>query len=229
MFCTFVMKFELSNCRVDQVIDSKDFVLASPTNTSIEKFDATANRRTKFLPRHVGKKLPNLKEFDARHCGLTILLEFYFKGMRSLENLNLRGNQITTIEPKTFDDLVGLRFLSLHDNRIETLDRKLFVKMVNLTNIFLTSNKIKFLSPSTFTIPGNEKLSMVSLSGNVCINGSYNGRSNLNQLETDLKVKCAQTYVSDFIPRCSQRRNGHKFENCEIVTPFPEKEMVDIY
>lgn len=199
MFCSFRLHgnsyHQMKTCSVDNVIDNQDIVLGSPKNNSIERFEVSENIETKFLPKDVGEKFQNLIEFWARQCGLKIIFDFYFKNMGKLVNLNLRYNQITTIKPKAFDDLVSLRELWLNDNMIETLDENLFAKMTSLEKIGLFNNKIKFLNPETFKIPGNRRLWSVYLEGNVCISKDYNdymAEANLNQLESDLKTLCLQ-------------------------------------
>lgn len=191
---------------INQNIDSEDFVLESPTNTSIKHFYVIgrqlkfkpkfiSNRRVKYLPKSIGELFPNLEEFCASFCGLTIVRDFYFKNMRSLERLLLGFNQITTIEAKAFDDLVSLYDLDLHGNLIETLDEKLFIKMVNLAIINLNSNSIKFLNPATFKIPGNGRLSMILMWANYCIAEHYvsdNVGRDFTQMESDLKANCTQ-------------------------------------
>lgn len=143
----------------------------------------------KYLPKEVGEKFPNLKSFSSEKCGLTIVRNFYFKNMQKLDFLQLRRNEIVTIEAGSFDDLIKMDSLFLDNNLIETLDAKLFAKLVTVRKISLTSNKIKFLSPTTFKIPGGE-LTTVFLGENVCIDKYYYENHNLNELESDLRAKC---------------------------------------
>lgn len=180
----------VNTCKVNQAIDSEDFFLGSPRNTSIEIFRAIGYIQIKFEPRSIGEKFPNLKEFSVQKCGLTIVRDFNFKHMQRLEKLDLQFNQIKTIEAKAFDDLASLRLLVLANNKIETLDEKLFVKLVNLQDIWLQGNKIKFLSPTTFKVPGNVNLSLVWLQTNDCIDKAY--YKYLDELEPDLRANCTQ-------------------------------------
>lgn len=193
VFCKVKLIVGLSLCLVNQTIDSEDFVVGSPRNTSIEEFVTSNFRQVKFLQRHIGEKFPNLILFKAERCGLTIVHNFYFKDMGNLQKLALNANQIAKIEVGAFDDLRSLSRLDLYDNLIETLDEKVFVKMANLELIRLSKNKIKFLNPATFEIPRNEKLSWVDLRGNVCIDEWYSLElSNWLQLEVELRANCTQ-------------------------------------
>lgn len=191
VFCIFQKNYGTINCIVTEAIDSEDYVLGSKRNTSIELFNVTDNRLLQFLPRHIGKKLPNLKDFLAWNCRLTVVRDFYFKNVGSLEFLSLADNQIATIEANAFDDLVSLRLLRLQNNLIETLDEKLFEKLVNMREISLLGNKIKFLSATTFQLLGG-KLYLVDLRWNVCIDQGYKMIQNLNQIESDLRANCTK-------------------------------------
>lgn len=198
VFCRLETNYDLfydrqmSTCKVNQSIDSKDYFLRSPENTSIEKFNASDNRQVKFLPRHIGKKLPNLIEFSTEKCGLTVVHNFYFKDMERLNYLNLFHNQITLIESSAFRDLVNVERLILNYNLIQALDEKLFDSLVNLENIYLQANRIKYLSPTTFKIPRNEKLGWVDLHENFCVDEIYSLELNLNQLEVDIRANCTK-------------------------------------
>lgn len=178
-------------CKFYQAIDNEDFALRSPEfSDSIRYFDTSFNKQVKFLPRNIGKKLPNLKAFWGQSCGLTIVRDFYFKNMRELDSLHLGGNQIKKIEPTAFDDLVSLTGLFLWHNQIEALDENIFIKLKKLEDISLSNNKIKFLSPSTFIIPGNGKLRAIDLQYNICITSQYLGVGSFIQLEADIKANC---------------------------------------
>lgn len=186
-----VVKFvsqDLQACaNFDQPIESEDYVLESPVNTNVRMFFVKDNRKVKFLPRLVIEKLPNLKNYYVKICGLTALRNFNFKNMRKLERLNLDDNRISKIESAAFNDLVNLRVLELNENLIETFNGRLFEKMVNVEEIWLKSNKIRFLSPTTFMIPRG-KLYYVDMRGNVCKVGFYN--QNLGKLGSDISVHC---------------------------------------
>lgn len=194
VYCTF--RTEHSNCcgrtktcRVSQPIETEEYVLASPVNTTVEQFYVSENDKVKYLPKDIGDKFPSLKEFWALSCGLTVLRDHYFKNMANLLNLNLFGNKITTIEPAAFKDLVSLEKLWLENNLIETLDGRTFATMVNLKQLDLHQNKIRILSPTTFQITGG-KLERVDLGSNVCINKWYN-MENWNDLIPDISANCA--------------------------------------
>lgn len=184
------MEFSLKTCSIKQAIDSEDYILASPLNITIEEFNIDDNSKIKYLPRGIGIKLPNLKEFWAENCNLSVVRHYYFQNMRKLQNLNMYGNKIVLIESSAFKDLVSVETLNLAFNMIETFDEKLLTSLVNLQKIYLYNNKIKFLSPVAFKIPKNGKLQYVNLEENTCINSPYD-LVDLGLLETDIRANCS--------------------------------------
>lgn len=198
VFCFFEAKFsgccgEVNTCTINQNIDTEYSVLASDFNTSVKAFVIRDNKELKFLPINIGEKFLNLKEFGVVRCGLTVVSSHYFKDMRNLQDVDLDGNKIETIEAGAFKDLVNVKGLYLSHNIIRTLDENLFATMVNLDCLDLRFNKIKFLGPNTFIIPGG-KLTDVDLSRNVCINGGYRnyGSLGLSQLKSDIEAHCSE-------------------------------------
>lgn len=187
----------LNACLVlNQNIISDDYDLGSEVKTNVEQFEIIYNREVKFLPRNIGEKFPNLKEFRVLNCGLTVVRIHYFKNMQNLKRLMCSFNEITTLEAGAFEDLVNLRWLKFDNNLIETLDAKLFATMMNLEDIRLNDNKIKFLSPETFKIPGG-KLDYVLLKSNVCIN-DYFYSATFDKLERKIRQNCSQPFDSLF-------------------------------
>lgn len=182
---------KLKTCLVNQTIAIEEHILASPFNKTIEEFDISDNKNVKYLPKHIGEKFPNLKEFFAISCGLTIVRDFYFENMQNLQFLTMTFNKISTIESEAFRDLVRLERLWINDNLIETLHNKLFVSMMNLQELSVDNNKIKILGPTTFKIPGG-KLELINLESNVCIDGYYglHGPKAVSELENDIRANC---------------------------------------
>lgn len=196
VFCELIMMDSLSSqlsksstCQVEQAIDHEDYVLGSDFSTAVEQFLIRNDEEVKFLPRYVGERFPNLKEFMAVNCGLTVVRSHYFKNMRNLLYLFLFQNKIVTIEPDAFNDLVSVNQLYIYRNLIETLDEKMFAFMVSLAGLHLDYNKIKHLSPETLVISGG-KLRSINLNYNVCISKEFD-LNNWDQLENDLRARCS--------------------------------------
>lgn len=209
VFCAFKRDYSeylgrfIATCGIHPKIGNERFVLATRVNATIKYFMVIENKRLKFLPRDIGKKLPNLKDFNVWECGLIFVRNHYFRDMKKLRCLTLSYNRIAAVESDSFVDLVSLEALHLEGNRIKTFDKNIFAKMASLREIFLYDNRIKFLSASTFKIPfGN--LELVALSSNVCINSWYTKFANfrsLEYLESDLKARCTRTSLFDFLMR----------------------------
>lgn len=182
-------------CVLSNTIASEDYVLGSDSDSYVEEFDIQDNENVKYLPRHIGEKIPNLNKFVAIRCGLTVIRDFYFENMVRLEDLFLNENRIAMIEPGAFVDLTQLKSLYLNENLIETFDEKLFQTMVALESINFSYNRIKFLSPSTLEIPG-ARITYVELLKNICIDNFYNAHSPGSELlEQDLIANCTQGWV----------------------------------
>lgn len=179
---------KLKTCVADQTIDSDYFVLETAIDTSIEQFFVKDNSEVKFLPERIGEKFPNLKVLSVSKCALTILREHYFKNMTKLKNLLLNHNQIEMIELDAFKDLKNVETLWLRNNKIEKFNGTLFSRMNSLITLLLSDNQIKFLSSTTITL--GQKLEIVDLERNNCINKKYL-KKNLQSLVPDLKAKCS--------------------------------------
>lgn len=176
---------------MNQTIAIEEHVLASHFNKTIEEFDISDNKYVKYLPKYIGEKFPNLKEFFAISCGLTLIRDFYFKDMKNLQFLTMTFNKISLIESKAFRDLISLERLWINDNLIETFHNKLFVKMVKLQELSVDNNNIKVLGATTFQIPGGT-LELINLESNDCIDGYYgpHGPKTVGDLENDIWANC---------------------------------------
>lgn len=95
---------------------------------------------------------------------MTIILDFFFESMWHLESLTLIANQVTTIEPRAFADLVNVKSLELQGNLIKTLDQNLFQTMDELESLDLGNNKIVNIVPLAFV--NLVKVNTLNLQGN---------------------------------------------------------------
>lgn len=168
-------------CVVNQTIDNEIYVLRPEPDTTVEGFEVFKNSKMQFLPRHIGKRFPNLLDFWASDCGLTIVRDFYFANMRNARSLFLAKNKIAMIETDSFKDLISVQWLSLSDNKIETLDGHIFASMVKLHELWLQNNEFHLLSPTTFKIPSGQ-LTYVHVTSN-CTLKELRDYYGLDQLE----------------------------------------------
>lgn len=169
-------------------MESDFFIIASESSNLVLSFSIRNKQNARFLPRHIGIKFPNLEEFTASKCSLSIIRNFYFDKMRRVQYMDLSFNEIAVVEKGSFKDLFSVKYLFLGNNRIETLDSELFQVMVNLKTLDLAHNSISSLDPATFTIQGG-KILEVNLLSNACINGLYVA-NDFFRLKTDVRSKC---------------------------------------
>lgn len=184
--------WNVTTCRICENIASENFAIASPINTTVKIFTIWLNKETKYLPRHIGEKFPNLRVVSLRGCGLTVVRNHYFQDMQNLQYLTLTENRISAIDNGAFKDLVNLTELDLRYNLLETLDENIFATMKNLYELWLGFNKIKFLSFATFAVPF-ANLASVDMNGNVCISAWYakGFLRSFDLLESDLNESCS--------------------------------------
>lgn len=169
-------------------IDIEFHILGSEIDTNVQGFHLHDALETKYLPKYIGEKLPELQEVAVYGTGLTIVRNYYLKNLKTVRFLTLYGNNIAIVEPKAFTDLVSVEELRLQHNRIGTLDEKVFTTMAKLKKVYLNNNNLKSLMPATFVIP-DANLSTVNLDSNDCIDKYYNV-NNIYRLEADLGTVC---------------------------------------
>lgn len=115
-----------------------------------------------------------------------------FDRLRNLTFLGLTGNQLVALPPGTFDGLQHLVELQLNWNKIATLDRHCFSSLLQLRILQLEHNKISSVAPETFT---NMSLVELSLKSNKLENipaGIFNSLTNLTKLDLRFN-KCCDT------------------------------------
>ena len=75
---------------------------------------------------------------------------FHSKGLLNLNRLNLKGNNIETIQRGTLDFLPNLRWLSIQNNSISRIDKYYFENLSSLRKLYLDDNKITEIENGTF-------------------------------------------------------------------------------
>lgn len=113
-------------------IDAEGFTI-TPKDETMGALDFHANKKVKFLPTGVSESLPNLLLYDARKCSLTTISKTHFKDLNKLKVLNLYGNQISTINSDTFEDLIALEILWLRKKFIFIFSNYSFISISQAT------------------------------------------------------------------------------------------------
>lgn len=118
----------------------------------------------------------------------------------NLDLVDLSGNNIKYMHPRSFNKNPHLRKLLLSDNRVRTGKVKVLLKQASLTDLQLSRNKIKYLPARIFS--GLPSLKVLFLDGNQLskINPKvFSGLSNLKYLH--LGNNWLKTIPSNLVPR----------------------------
>lgn len=143
--------------------NAANFSLDIERNLKVKGFMANNNKNLEFLPVDVGEDFPNLLAYSASRCCLKGLVYSNFKGMTSLQHLDLQHNKIESIESKNFHDLKSLRYLKLSFNKINRISNDSFESLVKLEELHLENNQLQFIS---FHIDSLVKLKIFDASEN---------------------------------------------------------------
>lgn len=118
-----------------------------------------------FMPVKLNETFKSLKSLKIVNSSLTEVKRFDFEGLEGIDELDLRSNQLTTLQSDTFELLYNLNYLILDDNGIKSLPSTIFSKNVKLTEISLRSNKLLMFHDQTFV--NLVRLELLYLSDNI--------------------------------------------------------------
>ena len=113
-----------------------------------------------------------------------------FSKLLKLQNLDLRRNQIQTVESSTFEGLESLTTIDLSGNNINTIPTRVFSKLSELHTLQLNFNKIHSVEPYAFD--GLHNLITLNLRRNklqTLENRSFANMPRLNNLDLSLNGK----------------------------------------
>ena len=91
-----------------------------------------------------------LENLNLRGNQLTALPNGVFNGLMRLEQLNLQGNQLTALPNGVFNDLARLEQLNLEDNQLTTLPNGVFNNLTLLEFLELKDNQLTALPNGVF-------------------------------------------------------------------------------
>lgn len=194
------------------------------------------NEKINYLPGNLTSHFTMLRTLQVKSCGLKALTrsseldnirrlylgfneienipQMFFWNFCRLEILSLHKNQITTIHPKAFRDLLSLKRISLNDNQLESIPSQLFENCINLEVVDLDNNKLNSINGDLFTNQPhlrevllknnvltaieshflsrviNLQLSSVQLINNVCINFTYPHDGNYETMQRIFIENC---------------------------------------
>lgn len=169
----------------------------------------------KYIPSGISDVLPNIDGLFFPGALLTKLFRRNFKGMSTVEAIDLSNNFIDYIEEDTFYEVPNLKSLSIQENRLTTIPSKLFMHSTELKFILLRKNNIRefdgeclrncllleeiylkenLLTKIKINFSNFTEINTVDLENNVCVNASssihYKNSISLNDLQSLIDTNC---------------------------------------
>ncbi|XP_044004106.1 carboxypeptidase N subunit 2-like [Aphidius gifuensis] len=120
-------------------------------NENLNSYDIDlGGRNLAFIPKDLFTGFTNLKglclRLDLDYNNLTALSS----SLEKLETLDLSYNQLNSIQPGTFNNLLNLKHLSLQENHLTSLPKNIFTGLKNLESLNIGLNRLNYLESSTF-------------------------------------------------------------------------------
>ena len=116
------------------------------------------------LQAHDFRGLTSLEHLDLLNNRLSALPEGIFRGLSNLEALFLNKNSLTRLPPTVFEGLESLRWLALDHNRLESLPGGVFSGLTRLGWLGIRNNRLATLPEGVFQ--GLNSLTDLALDGN---------------------------------------------------------------
>lgn len=127
------------------------------------------DRRTwNYLLDGVGHFFPNIVNLQVMRCKLKRLSKKNFKGLSKIEYLNFRINDLQVIEEDTFDYCRSVTEIYINENQLTSVHRSSLSKLQNLRSLDLRYNSLTSLDPGVFR--NNFKLNILLIGHNQLIN-----------------------------------------------------------
>ena len=95
-------------------------------------------------------KQQKLKQLIILENNIPVIHQHSFKGLISLESLDLHSMTIEKLQKSCFYDLLSLRTLNLSDNRLDSLQSNTFYGLQILNKLDLRNNKVRSMGLQTF-------------------------------------------------------------------------------
>ena len=156
------------------------------------------------IPRDLFAGLENLKRLDISYNYFDIGIKYadYFRNLSSLEELFINSSLIRYITSDVFTGLTSLQELDLRDNEIVRLPH--LTSLYNLQYLYLDNNRLAYLSDTAFV--NSTTLSFISISNNLFVYFNRSSFDSLNQsmLSIDisrnpLTCKCEIRWLVSFL------------------------------
>lgn len=115
----------------------------------------------------------NLEVIRLTNCNVTQIEDDAFLGLTRLNRVSLIRNRLTTVPPLAFYRTPAIRVIDFERNNLTRVESAPFRNNTQLTQLFLEYNQITQIE-GDFTRAFRDTLTYVNLSGNVCIDRSFN-------------------------------------------------------
>jgi len=167
----------------------------------------------------------NIREYDLSRNNIGNIPRDTFKGMLSLETLNISSNSLSSLDPGSFSGLSqSLRVLDLSSNNFQQLPTRAFKAVLGLTKLYVSRNRVKKLGPLEFAPLGN--LSVIDISFNPGVEVSEDAFRQLDNLRELVFKSCKLTSIPNFSDaRRELRRLNLAGNNLSNVVPGNFKNM----
>lgn len=174
-----------------------------------------------FLPNGMGNLFPNLEKLlvsdDNRNLGLKAISRTNFKNMQKLKYINLRSNELDTIDEDSLHELPLLTTFIIKKNKIRMLHRNTFARNPKLVRVDVMSNELEYLHGDLFKSNlllqeaqfSDNKLTKIYIDftqfkhikkidfrTNVCINQSLNEVRSLAEFQTLIRYHCDEFFTT---------------------------------
>ncbi|XP_029471668.1 leucine-rich repeats and immunoglobulin-like domains protein 3 isoform X2 [Rhinatrema bivittatum] len=172
-----LQELKLNNNELEAIPD------LGPLSVNITLLSLTSNKIAEILPEQL-KPFQSLETLDLSSNNISEL-KTAFPPLQ-LKYLYINNNQITSMEPGTFDNLSStLQVLKLNRNRISFIPPKMF-KLSHLQHLQLNRNKIRGVDGLTFQGLGALKSLKMQRNGvSKLMDGAFWGLSNMEILQLD--------------------------------------------
>ena len=151
----------LDNSTLSGLIRLKDLNLSCNKLTRLDPklFSNLKKRQHKFSDNlknlvhhnhHKETKIPHLTQIDLKNNQLTSLEPDTFHGLTNLESLSLKSNKLVNLDSNCFADLINLKQIELSFNMLNSIDSKCLFGLINLRKVDFSRNNIKSLNANLF-------------------------------------------------------------------------------
>lgn len=121
-FCKVIdAVIKLPETQIIRVRGKHSFKMCYKDVTKVE----ISNQTVEYFPRGLGQLFPNITMLQIYNCGLKMISREDLIGLESLQDLDLRDNQLTSLPDDLFIDMYELKGVLFEDNKLEVMSSKL--------------------------------------------------------------------------------------------------------